>query len=71
MIAAENMVTKDAMKRLFQHVHWLVHLVQVLLLERSSRSHLTGFADLHADGGDRLYVLYKWQDRFFEMDGAI
>lgn len=30
-----------------------------------------GFADLHTDGGDRLYVIYKWQDRFYDMDGTL
>lgn len=45
--------------------------MQVHLLERCSRGHLMGFADLLTEGGDRLYVIYKWQDRFFEMDGAL
>lgn len=53
------------------HAGYRYPVVQVHLLERSSRSHLMGFADMHTDGGDRLYVLYKWQDRFFEMDGAL
>lgn len=44
--------------------------MQVVLQKRSSRGYLMGFADLNLDGVHELYVMYKFNSSFYEMNGA-
>ena len=43
--------------------------MQVVLQKRSSRGYLMGFADLNLDGVHELYVMYKFNGGFYEVNG--
>jgi hypothetical protein len=45
--------------------------LQVVLQKRASRGYLMGFADLNLGGAHDLYVMYKFDGRFYEMNGAL
>jgi hypothetical protein len=47
-----------------------VLVLQVVLQKRPSRGYLMGFADLRQDGVHKLYVMYKFNGSFYEMNGT-
>lgn len=44
---------------------------RIWIREGRDKSLLSGLADLHPGGTNQLYVLYRWQDQFYEALGAI